>query len=100
MLYLSISGMVRDCHGNLPDCPLASWALEQLEHMHDLAWWRAMIVRSNGAEIVDMHEMGCTRKAWADWLACDNEYAVGDRAAVEASALELLDTLAIVLRKL
>ncbi|WP_293673164.1 hypothetical protein [uncultured Parolsenella sp.] len=59
-----------------------------------------MIVRSNGAEIVDMHEMGCTREAWADWLACDNEYAVGDRAVVEASALVLLDTLAIVLRKL
>lgn len=59
-----------------------------------------MIVRSNGAEIVDMHETGCTREAWADRLACDNEYAVGDRAAVEAGALELLDTLAIALRKL
>lgn len=99
MLYPSISGTARDCHGNLPDCLLASWTPEQLEYMHGLAWWRAMTVRSSGARIVDMHEMGCTREARADWLACDNEYAVGDRAAVEAGALELLDTPAIVLRK-
>lgn len=38
--------------------------------------------------------------AWSDWLACDNEYAAGDRAAVEAGALEYLNTIAIVLRKL
>lgn len=38
--------------------------------------------------------------AWADWLACDNPYAQGDHAAIEAGALDHLNTIAITLRKL
>ena len=99
MLYLSIPGMVRDCHDDLPACLLASWSPEQLDYMHDIDWWRGMIEPTPGVEIVDMHPMACTREAWADWLVCDNEYATGDRAAVEAGALDYLDTIAITLRK-
>lgn len=100
MLYLSIPGMVRDCHDNLPDCLLKSWTPEQLDYMHDMTWWRAMIEPTTGVEIVSMQPMLCTDEAWGDWLACDNEYAAGDRAAVEAGALEYLNTIVIVLRKL
>lgn len=100
VLYLSIPGMVRDYHDNLPDCLLKSWTPEQLDYMHDIAWWHAMIEPTTGVEIVSMQPMLCTNEAWADWLACDNEYAAGDRAAVEAGALEYLNTIAIVLRKL
>lgn len=100
MLYRSIPGMVRDCHDNLPDCLLKSWTPEQLDYMHDIAWWRAMIEPTAGVETVSMQPMLCTNEAWEDWLACDNEYAAGDRAAVEAGALEYLNTIAIVLRKL
>ncbi len=38
--------------------------------------------------------------AWADWLACDNPYAQGDRATIAAGALGYLNTIAITLRKL
>lgn len=38
--------------------------------------------------------------AWTDWFACDNPYAQGDRKAIEAGALEYLNTIAITLRKL
>lgn len=100
VLYLSIPGMVRDCHDNLPDCLLKSWTPEQLDYMHDISWWRAIIEPTPGVEIVSMQPMLCTNEAWVDWLACDNEYAAGDRAAVEAGALEYLNTIAIVLRKL
>ena len=98
-LLFSIPGMVRDCHDDLPACLLASWTPEQLEFMHDMDWWRRNLEQARGAEIVDMHEMACTAEAWADWLACDNEYARGDRAAVEAGALEYLNTIAVTLRK-
>ena len=100
LLLFSIPGMVRDCHDDLPACLLASWTPEQLDYMHDMAWWRATISQTEGVEIVDMHEMACTREAWADWIACDNEYARGDRAAVEAGALEFLNTIAVTLKKL
>lgn len=99
MLYLAIPGMKHDCHESLPACLLTSWTPEQLEYMHDMSWWRKMIEPTPGVEIVDMHEMACTQEAWADWIACDNEYATGDRAAVEAGALSYLSTIAITLRK-
>lgn len=99
MLYLSIPGMVSDCHDSLPDCLLKSWTPEQLDYMHDIAWWRAMIEPTPGIEIISMCPMRSTAEAWSDWLACDNEYAAGDRAAIEAGALKYLNTIAIVLRK-
>lgn len=98
-LYLSIPGMIRDCHDNLPECLLASWTPEQLEYMHDIDWWRAMIEQTAEVRILDMHAMSCTREAWADWIVCDNEYAVGDRMAVAAGALDYLNTIAITLQK-
>lgn len=99
-LHLSIPGMKRDCHDALPDCLTVSWTPEQLEYMHGMTWWRHMIEQSKGVAIENMHEMSCTREAWVDWVACDNEYAVGDRVAVEAGALDYLNTIAITLRKL
>ena len=98
-LLFAIPGMARDRHDDLPACLLASWTPEQLDYMHDMSWWRANIEQTEGAEIVEMRDMACTREAWADWLECDNEYAVGDRAAVEAGALTYLNTIAVRLRR-
>lgn len=99
LLYLAIPGMVLDCHDDLPACLLKSWTPEQLDYMHDMEWWRAMLAHTPEAEVLDMRQMKCTQRAWEDWLACDNEYAAGDRAAVEAGALDHLNTIAITLRK-
>ena len=99
MIHLAFPGMVHDCHDDLPACLLASWTPDQLAFMHDMAWWRAIIGRTSGVEIVSMREMECTREVWADWLECDNEYARGDRAAVEAGALDYLNAIEVVLRK-
>ncbi|WP_296132614.1 hypothetical protein [uncultured Senegalimassilia sp.] len=43
--------------------------------------------------------MTCTREAWADWIACENECARGDRTAVKAGALDYLNTIAVTLVK-
>ena len=98
-LLFAIPGMARDCHDDLPACLLASWTPEQLDYMHDMDWWRANLEQTEGVDILDMREMACTREAWADWVACDNEYAAGDRAAVEAGALDYLNTIAVRLRR-
>ena len=36
---------------------------------------------------------------WADWLEQENEYAVGDRKAMEASGGKYLNFIKIVMRK-
>ena len=99
MLFLAIPGMSRDLHDDPPACLTVSWSPEQLDYIHDMAWLRNMISQTPGAKIVEMNEMECTREAWADWVACDNEYAQGDRAAIEAGALDYLNTIKVVLRK-
>ncbi len=98
-LLFAIPGMTRDCHDNLPACLLASWTPEQLDYMHDIGWWRTNLSQTQGVDILDMREMACTREAWADWIECDNEYAKGDRAAVETGALDYLSTIAVRLRR-
>lgn len=99
MLYLAIAGMKSDCHHNPPACLLTSWTPEQLDYIHDMDWWRRMIGHTTDVEIVKMQEMACTQEAWDDWTVCDNDYARGDRLAVEAGALDYLNTIKVVLRK-
>lgn len=100
IILITVPGMVRDCHDNLPSCLLKSWTPEQLDYMHDIRWWNNLISQVEGINMVAMKEMDCTEEAWNDWLACDNEYARSDRAAIEADALEYLNTIMIALRKL
>ena len=100
LLAVAIPGMKRDCHEALPGCLLKSWTPDQLDYMHDASWWRELLSQTEGVEILAVEEMSCTPEAWADWLECDNEYARGDRAAIEVGALDYLNSLAIVMRKL
>lgn len=96
---LAISGLTRDCHDDLPAELLLSWTPEQLDYMHDIAWWRSIFEQSRGARIVDMWEMETNAQAWDDWLACDNPYAVGDRASMQAGAGRYLNFIGVVLEK-
>lgn len=98
-VYIAIPGMKKDCHDHLPEELLLSWTPEQLDYMHDAAYWQDMVSRSKDAEVISVREMESNEEVWADWLAQDNEYAVGDRKAMEAGGGKYLNFLAIVLRK-
>lgn len=98
-LYIAIPGMKRDLHENLPDELLLSWTAEDLETMHDAAYWRAMVGQSRDAEVISVREMESMDEVWEDWLAQENPYAVGDRKSMRAGAGRYLNFIAIVLRK-
>ena len=97
-IYIAIPGMKKDCHDNLPSELLLSWTPEQLEYMHDVEYWTDMVSRSR-AEVIDVSEMESNDEVWADWLKQENEYAVGDRKAMEAGGGKYLNFIKIVLRK-
>lgn len=99
LVYIAIPGMKRDCHDHLPEELLLSWTLEQLDYMHDVDYWRGIVSQCRGAEVLSMREMESNDEVWADWLAQDNEYAVGDRKSMEAGGGKYLNFIAIVLRK-
>ena len=97
LIYIAIPGMKRDCHDALPEVLLRSWTPEQIEYMHDVAYWRRMVEQCRGAEIISVAEMESNEEVWADWLKQENEYAIGDRKAMEAGGGKYLNFIAIVL---
>lgn len=99
-IYIAIPGFVRDCHDALPPELLLSWTPEQLDYIHDRDWWASLISQTSGIEVVSIHEMESHDEVWNDWLSCDNKYAQGDRATLEAGGGKYLNFIAIVLRKL
>lgn len=98
-IYISIPGMKKDCHDDLPKELLLSWTPEQLDYMHDASYWKAMVEQCVGAELIEIGEMESNDEVWADWLKQDNEYAVGDRKSMEAGGGKYLNFIKIVLRK-
>lgn len=64
-----------------------SWMPEQVNYLHDAAYWRALLGRCQGAEVLQVREMESHEEFWADWLRQDNEYAIGDRKAMEAGGI-------------
>ncbi len=98
-LYIVVPGMKKDCHDNIPNELLLSWTPEQLDYIHDIDYWRNIISKSKDSEIVSIYEMESNEECWNDWIQCDNEYAIGDRKAIEAGACNYLNFIAIVLKK-
>ena len=99
-IYIAVAGMKKDCHDNLPKELLLSWTPEQLEYMHDITWWKNIISKSKGCEIIEINEMESNEEVWNDWLKQENEYAVNDRKSMNAGAGQYLNFISIVLKKL
>lgn len=98
-IYISIPGMKKDCHDNLPQELLLSWTPEQLDYMHDVEYWSSTVGKSKCSEVISVTEMESNEEVWADWLKQENEYAVGDRKSMEAGGGKYLNFIKIVLRK-
>ena len=98
-IYIAIPGMKKDCHDDLPQELLLSWTPEQLEYMHDVNYWTNMVNSCKGANVISVSEMESNEEVWEDWLKQDNEYAIGDRKAMEAGGGKYLNFIKIVLRK-
>ena len=98
-VYIAIPGMKRDCHDHLPPELLLSWTPEQMDYIHDAAYWTKIVSQSHGCEVIEVSEMESNDEVWTDWLKQENEYAVGDRKSMEAGAGKYLNFIKIVLRK-
>ena len=98
-LYITVPGMKKDCHENLPQELLLSWTPEQLDYIHDVAYWSNIVSACQNAEVIAVKEMESNEEVWRDWLLQENEYAIGDRKAMEAGGGKYLNFIAIVLRK-
>ena len=98
-IYIAVPGMKKDCHDALPPELLLSWTPEQLDYLHDVDYWREIVGKCQGAEVLSVQEMESNDEVWADWLRQENEYAVSDRKSMEAGGGKYLNFIKIVLRK-
>ncbi|MDD3400244.1 MAG: class I SAM-dependent methyltransferase [Eubacteriales bacterium] len=98
-VYVTVPGMKKDCHDNLPKELLLSWTPEQMDYMHDVEYWRGIVGKCRGVKVLEVSQMESNEEVWADWLKQDNEYAIGDRKSMEAGAGKYLNFIKIVLQK-
>lgn len=98
-IYIAIPGMKRDLHDALPPELLLSWNEEQLDYIHDAEYWDRLIRRTPDVEVLALCEMESNEEVWADWLACDNDYARGDRKTMDAGGGKYLNFIKIILRR-
>ena len=98
-VYFVVPGMKKDLHDDLPAELLLSWTPEDLDTIHDADYWRSIVSRSKEAEIISIRELEGNEELWADWLECDNDYARGDKKAIDAGACRYLNFVAVTLRR-
>lgn len=98
-IYIAVPGMKKDLHDALPEVLLLSWTPEQLDYIHDAAYWSSLVSQCQNAEIVSVREMESNTEVWEDWLRQDNEYAIGDRKTMEAGGGKYLNFISIILKK-
>ena len=59
---------------------LTPWLGEEAYMFRSTRQWRTLLGHSPEIASMDVFELGCFEAAWQDWLATDNEFAVGDAA--------------------
>lgn len=99
-LFMGLSGIKHEVtEGDMKVFGL-SWSEEQMDFIRTLDYWKGMFERSESVRIDSIYEMQCHEIAWRDRLACDNEYAVGDCAACEAGAIDMMCTIGVELTRI
>lgn len=99
LIALVIPGFNQEIHGNIPKAMLRSWTEKDLETIQTSAYWEAILKQSTLIENLCIREMRSCESSWADWLECDNPYAVSDRVAMEAGAKEYMNMISVTCRR-
>ena len=82
LVAISIPGMKYEVHNNVPDEMKPFWPDEALETWQTVDWWKEKF--DGKLKDLQVKEMTCFDRAWADWLATENPYAIQDRKMITA----------------
>lgn len=81
---LAFPGMKYEVQDNIPEDMKPYWDQEILEMCHSIPWWKTILEQE--LSNFSIEEMACFERAWNDWLATDNPYAVEDRDMMRMDA--------------
>lgn len=82
-ILIGIPGL-KDPYTGCAEALLSDWLGEDAYMFKSPKHWRELIGGSDGIGWVETWEMDCFSKAWDDWLATDNRFALGDRQYFES----------------
>ncbi|MBR0599356.1 SAM-dependent methyltransferase [Sinanaerobacter chloroacetimidivorans] len=98
-LLFVVPGLKKDIHDNIPHEMLLSWTPDDIETLHDAAYWKRILEATDGIEILSVFEMEGFDECWNDWLLCENEYAISDRKSMNAGAGNYMNFVAMIIRR-
>lgn len=98
-ILIAVPGLKKDIHDNIPPELLLSWTAKDINTLHDTEYWMNILKATDGIEIVSVCEMESFDECWNDWLACENEYAIGDRKSMSAGAGKFMNFIAMIIRR-
>lgn len=74
---------IQDAYAGRSEELLSEWLGNEAYMFKSPAEWKQIIGNHDRIETVETWEMGCFDRAWDDWLATGNEYALGDKPFFE-----------------
>lgn len=90
---IAVPGMRQEMQGNIPEEMRPYWTDEALEMWHSINWWRPKFKEE--LEGLRIWQMDCFQKAWGDWLAAKNPYALADREMLQADGGRFMNLIGI-----
>lgn len=94
LVALAFPGMKTEILDPVPQEMKPYWPDEALATWHSPGWWKDVF--SSSLSGFTISEMQCFERAWSDWLATENPYAIGDRAMMEADHGRYMNIISIV----
>lgn len=82
VVLIGVPGLKEECEGRAEEL-LFDWLGSDSGMFKSPGLWKEIIGGGDRIKSVQTWEMDCFSKAWSDWLAADNEFALGDRRYFE-----------------
>lgn len=93
LVCLAFPGMKQEVHADIPEKMKHFWDEESLSTWHSMEWWKPKFEQV--LKDLTIWEMDCFEKAWSQWMATDNPFAISDRDMMKADNGEYMNLIGI-----
>lgn len=95
-IALAFPGLKQELSGVISVEMQQFWTADDVATWHSCEWWEDLLSKSEKIEILSVKEMDRFDECWQDWLACEEEHAVGDRLPMAAGAGKYMNFVSVI----
>ncbi|WP_352396824.1 SAM-dependent methyltransferase [Aminobacterium colombiense] len=95
IIAVAIPGLKKDFFNDVPEVLKPYWQDEDM-NFYSRSWWRSLWEESKKVKIEQSLSLSCHKKAWEDWLECDNPHAKRDIEMMKAENNQYFDTIGLI----